>query len=210
MAGALLVGQRPAFAAGGPAFAAYLEEHRTNVQLGCLLFALAGPCFIWFLAHVTSLARAAGAEAGRAAAVAFGCGVAFVAMFLLDVTSLATATLRPADMRRTPELAAALQDFELLAMGMAAPLVSGALVALAWVALRHNAVWPAWVGWLGVFAAGAYSLRAGTLFTTDGPFAADGLAGLYVPVCALLGWMTISSGLLATRTRRVSASADSG
>lgn len=200
LAGALLGADRPPFATGGPEFAAYLQEHRTSVQLSCLLFALAGPCFIWFLSHVATLARAAGPEPARKASAAYGCGVAFTAMFLLDVTALAAATLRPANMARAPELAGALQDFELLAMAMAAPLVSGALVALALVTLRHRAVWPGWVGWLAALAAAVYAMRAATLFTTDGPFAADGAAGLYAPVSALLGWLTVSSVVLVRRS----------
>jgi hypothetical protein len=194
--GALLVGQRPSFAAGGADFAAYLDDHRTRVQLACLFFAAAAPCLVWFLATFSALAGTDAPGARGAAGVAYGCGVAFTAVFLVDVTALAVAALRPGNMAQIPELAAALQDFELLAMSLAAPLASGFLGAIAVLILRYRALSPTWVGSLAALASAAYALRLGTLFTTEGPFAADGLLGLYVPVGALLAWLLVSSGAL--------------
>ena len=46
----------------------------------------------------------------------------------------------------------------------------------------------------------ATALRIGTLFTTEGPFASDGLLGLYVPVGALGAWILVASGVLTVRT----------
>jgi hypothetical protein len=128
----------------------------------------------------------------------------FVALFLADVTSLAVSALRPENMAAAPELAAALRDFEWLAMGMAAFLVSGVLAAFAVLALRDRAIWPRWLGWLAAIAALAYALRVGTLFTTDGIFAADGVLGLWVPVIAAAGWILVGSVVLAVKVRRVS------
>lgn len=49
------------------------------------------------------------------------------------------------------------------------------LAAFAALALRDRALWPPWLGWLAAVAALGYALRVGTLFTTDGAFAADGV-----------------------------------
>jgi hypothetical protein len=130
--------------------------------------------------------------------------VIFIALFLADVTTLAVAALRPENMAADPELAVALRDFEFLAMGTAAPVAAAMLAAYAVVVLRDGAIWPQRVGWLAAVAASAYLLRVGTLFTTDGPFAADGALGLYVPVAALTGWIVIASVVLTLRLRRVS------
>ena len=54
-------------------------------------------------------------------------------------------------------------------------------------------------GVLAALAGGAYMLRVGTLFTTDGVFAADGLLGLWVPVAAAAGWILAGSVALAVR-----------
>jgi len=206
--GALVAGTPPDFDAPASEVAAYLREKRTQIQVGSAIQASWAPLFVWFLATVASLGRAAGPGARRAGAVAFGCGLAFIALFLADVTSLAVAALRPENMAAAPQLAAALHDFSWLAMGMAAFLASGVLAACALLALRHDALWPDWVGWLAAIAAPAYALRVGTLFTTDGPFAADGLLGLYVPVIAIASWLVVASVVLAVRVRRAAEPGD--
>jgi hypothetical protein len=39
------------------------------------------------------------------------------------------------------------------------------------------------------------------LFTTDGPFAADGLLGLYLPVNAIATWIVLATVVLTVRLR---------
>ena len=202
--GSLLTGGRPGFDPGGAEYAAYLEDERTRIQVGCAFLAAMAPFLVWFLATVASLTRAGGAGARRAGAVAYGCGLVFVALFLADVTSLAVSALRPENMVAAPQLTAALHDFEFVAMGMAAFLVSGVLAAFAVLALRDKAIWPEWLGRLAAIAALAYALRVGTLFTTEGAFAADGVLGLYVPVIAAAGWILVGSIVLALNVRGVS------
>ena len=202
LAGALVAGERPAFDASGREVAAYFAEERTRIQVAAALNAAWAPLFIWFLATVVSLTRDVGPGARRAGEVAFGCGLVFLALFLADVTALAVGALRPENMAADPELASALRDFEWLAMGMATFVTAGVFAALAVLVLCHRAIWPGWVGVLAAAAAAAYALRIGTLFTTEGVFAADGLLGLYVPVVAAAGWVTIASVVL---TRRLGA-----
>jgi hypothetical protein len=198
LAGSLVIGERPRFDAAGAEVARFLEERRSRIQSGSALLALAAPFLVWFLATVASLAGAAGEGARRAGSVAYGCGLVFLALFLADVTTLVVGALRPGT---SPELAVALRDFEFLAMGMAAPLGAGVLAACAVLVLRHGAVWPDWVGRLAAVAAVAYLLRVGTLFTTTGALAADGVLGLLVPVVALAGWILVASVVLVGRAR---------
>lgn len=199
VAASLVIGTPPDFDASGAEVAAHVDENDTRIQVGAAIHAAWAPLFVWFLATVSSIAGAAGPAAQRAGAVAFGCGLAFLALFLADVTALAVSALRPDNLLADPELAAALRDFEWLVMGMASFLVTGALAAFAVLSLRDNAVWPRWLGWLAVIAAAAYALRAGTLFTTDGAFAADGTLGLWVPVAAAAAWIALASAVLALR-----------
>jgi hypothetical protein len=198
---ALLVGERPAFDASGAEVAADLEADRTRIQLACAAFAATAPLFVWFLATVAGLARDRGPAARRAGAVAFGCGLIFITLFLADVTTLAVGALRPENMAANPELATALRDFELLAMGMAAFAVAATLATFAVLILRDGAIWPRWLGWLAAVAAPVYALRVGTLFTTDGAFAADGVLGIYLPVAAFASWTLIASVSLAISLR---------
>jgi hypothetical protein len=198
--GSAVIGERPRFDASGAEVAATLVERRTRIQVGSAFLAASAPFFVWFLATVASLTRDSRPGARRAGAVAYGCGLTFLALFLVDVTALAVSALRPESLVAAPQLAAVLRDFEWLAMGTAAFLAVGVLAAFAVLALRHKAIWPEWIGWLATLAAIAYSLRVGTLFTTEGAFAADGQLGLWLPLSAFATWTLIASGVLAFRT----------
>jgi hypothetical protein len=197
----LVIGTPPDFDATGAEVAAHVDENRTRIQIGAAIHAAWAPLLVWFLATVASLARAGGPGAERAGSVAYGCGLAFLALFLTDVTALAVSALRPENLATDPELASALRDFEWLAMGMASFLVSGTLAAFAVLALRDKQLWPEWVGWLAAVAAAVYALRVGTLFTTEGALAADGVLGLWVPVIAAASWIALASVILAARLR---------
>lgn len=197
VAAALVIGAPPDFDASGAEVAAHIERNSTRIQVGSAINAVSTPLFVWFLATVASLARAGGPGARRDGAVAFSCGTIFVALFLVDLTALAVSALRPENMAAAPELAAALRDFEWLAMGMAAPAVAAMLAAFAVLSLRDGVVWPRWLGRLAAIAALAYALRLGTLFTTEGAFAADGALGLWLPVFAVAAWITTASVVLA-------------
>ena len=147
--GALVIGDEPEFGAPARDVAAFFDENRDRIQRGAAIEAAWAPLFVWFLATVTSLAgRTGGAGARRAAGVAFACGSIFIALFLIDVTALAVAALRPENVAAAPELAVALRDISWLAQGMAAPLGSALLAAFAVMSLRDKVVWPAWLGWL--------------------------------------------------------------
>lgn len=199
--GSLIIGDRPGFDASGAEVAAHLDEERTRIQVGSAFLVAAAPFLVWFLATVASLTHAGAPGPRRAGALAYGCGVIFVALFLADVTSLAVGALRPENMAAAPEVAAALRDFEFLAMGTAAFAVATVLAAFAVLSLRDKAIWPEWLGWLAAIAAPAYALRVGTLFTTEGAFAADGLLGLWVPVIAFSAWTLVASVLLTLEIR---------
>jgi hypothetical protein len=173
---------------GGPpaAAVAYLDEKGDGIQLGAAFFAAAVAFLLWFLATVASLARASGSAPGRAGSVAFGCGVASVALFMADDAALVVGTLRPENMAAEPELAAALLDFSFVAIAMASFLTAAVFAAFGVIALRDRALWPPWLGWVALAAAGVCCLRIGTLFTTEGAFTAAGALGFYAPVAAFV------------------------
>jgi hypothetical protein len=178
-AGGLLVGERPAFDGSAADLSAYMSAHSTRIQVACALFAVAVPLLVWFLTEVARLAR-------RSGLLALACGGVFLTLFLADCTALAVSALR-----LDPQHVVALRDFELLAMGMAAPAAAAMLVALG-----STGVWPRVLSRLAYVAAALYALRLGTLFTTDGAFAADGLLGLRVPVVAITSWWLVASLML--------------
>src|SRR5918999_5828012 len=188
LVGGGIIGAPPDFDAPATEAAAYFEDEQGRIQLGSAFIAASAPFLVWFLATVTSLARAGGPGARRAAAVAYGCGLASLILFLSDVAALTVGALRPENMLAAPELAAALLDYSFLAIAMAAFLTAGVFAAFAVMVLRDRALWPDWLGWLAVLAALACTLRIGTLFTTEGAFTAGGGPGFLGPRIGFLGW----------------------
>ena len=199
--GAALTGGRPAFDAPASELAAYVAEHETEIRVGVAAFVLAVPSLLWFLATPLASLRDGSAQARRLALVAFACGLGFLTLFLADVTTMAVAALRPEALAAHPDRAVLLRDLELLLMGSAAPLVSTMLACFAALTLRGWGPWPRAIGWLALAAGAAYALRFGTLLTSEGPFAADGALGLYVPVGALLAWLLAAAAALGVRSR---------
>jgi len=197
LTGALVIGDRPDVSASGDELVAFAEANRSKIQVGAALNAAAVPFFICFLATVASLTGVGGRAVRQTGLWLFGSGLAFLTLFLADLTALAVSAMRPDDLASAPEVALVLLDFEFVAMGIASFTVVAMLTAAAILALRHGAVWPRWVGGLAVVAAALYALRAGTIFTTDGAFAADGVLGIYAPVGALVLWLVVASVVLA-------------
>ena len=100
--GSVIIGERPGFDAPAAEVAADFDEHRTRIQVGCAVLAALAPFLVWFLATIASLTRSDPPGARRAAAVAYGCGLIFVTLFLADVTALAVGALRPENMLAAP------------------------------------------------------------------------------------------------------------
>jgi hypothetical protein len=195
------IGSPPDFDAPAANAAAYFADERTRIQIGSAFIALSTVFLVWFLATVAALARAAGPGPGRAGAVAFGCGLVALTLFLSDVAALTVGALRPENMAAAPEVAAALLDYSFLAIAMASFLTAGVFAAFAVLALRDRALWPGWLGWLALVAALACSLRIGTLFTTEGAFTAGGALGFWAPVAAFVVCTATASLLLAFRAQ---------
>lgn len=202
LAGALVLGERPSFSSGGDEVVAFIEARRTQIQIAAALQATAVPFFICFLATVLSLTTRCGAATRQAGFWLFGCGLAFITLFLADLTALAVSALRPENAAAAPEVAVALRDFEWVAMGIAALSAATMLAAAALLILRHGVLWARWVGFLAAAVAILYALRMGTIFTTGGVFAADGLLGIWVPVGAILVWIVVAAASLARDLQR--------
>jgi hypothetical protein len=199
LVGGAIVGPPLDFDAPAAETAAYFDDEQGRIQLGSAFFAASAPFLVWFLTTVVSLARHSGPRARRTAAVAYGCGLASLILFLTDVTALTVGALRPENMLAAPELAAALHDVSFLAIAMAAFLTAGVFAAVAVLVLHDRALWPEWLGWLAIVAAIACALRIGTLFTTEGAFTAGGALGFWAPIVAFMGWTLIASVVLTIR-----------
>ena len=200
--GYLIAPTPPDIGASPDEIAAYFGEDRTGNHVAVGFIAASVPFFIWWLATIASLTRAGGPGTRRAGAVAYGCGIVAVTLFLADTTALAVGTLRPENMAASPELATALFDFSWLALGVGSLVFAGVFAAFAVLVLRDKALWPDWLGWAAVAVALLTALRLGSVFTTDGAFrTVEGAFGFWLPVGAFALWTLVASVALASSVR---------
>jgi Domain of unknown function (DUF4386) len=174
--------------------ASYFADDPNAIQVGSAFLAASALALLWFLATLTSVLRAA--EGGpRLASTAFGAGLLAIGVFLAGIAIFSVAALRPENMQASPELAQALYDFNAMGYAVSALVFGGFFVAVAVVTLRFGGL-PAWLGWLALVAALATVLRLGSLFTTDGPFAFDGVLGFWAGLVAFAAWTLAASIVL--------------
>jgi hypothetical protein len=155
--GSMLVGDVPAPDASGQEIATYLADsgaHTRNI-IGAYLWVIGALAFLWFLVRLRNDIRAAEGGAGSLSTLAFGAGVAFVAIWAVSAAAYAALPyaieLRAAPIT-DPELVRLL-----LATGRLSLLLgggfSGILVILAAVvAIFRTRVFPRWLAWVGIVA----------------------------------------------------------
>lgn len=152
---------------------------RAKVIIGSYLMVLAGVFFLWFLASLRVRLLAVEAAPSRLTSIAFGGGVAFVALLMASAAALMSVAadiafggekfVNPDAARYLPELA-----YPLL-------LIAGAFAAIALIdavsiLILRTGVLPRWIGWFGFVA--AIALLFGFLF---------------LPMVALLLWVLFVS-----------------
>ena len=152
---------------------------RAKVIIGSYLIVLSGVFFFWFLASLRVRLLAAEGVPGRLTSIAFGGGVAFVALMMASAAALMTVAadvsfggedfVSPEAARYLPEL-----GYPLL-------LIAGAFAAIAMIdaasiLIVRTGILPTWIGWFGFVA--AIVLLFGFLF---------------LPMVALLLWVLFVS-----------------
>jgi hypothetical protein len=171
--------------------ATYFADEQDGIQIGAAFLAASAVALLWFLATLTAVLRRA--EGGpRLSSTVFGAGVITIALFMADVTAFAVGAFRPENMQASPELAQALMDFSLLTLGVGSLVFAGFFLAIGVLSLRNKAL-PGWLGWTALVAAVLTAFRLGSIFTTDGVFAADGVLGFWAGVVAFAAWTLAAS-----------------
>ncbi len=150
------------------AVARFVAENRTAILAQSMLFLLSSAVFLWFVGTLRAFLRRGEGGSGRLSAVAFGAGVAWIALGMAAQAFQIGVALEPR---------ADLDPVHLWTMaavfGIANLPCAVMLAAVAVVALRHRAL-PGWLGWLSVLgAAGQLLLFCGTV-VRSGPLAPNG------------------------------------
>lgn len=193
--GTLVLPKPPDFDAPAAEVSAYFADEQSGIQVATAFYAAAGGLFLWFIGTLASALRQA--EGGpRLSSIAFGAGVASVAIFAVDLTMFAVASLRADQGVLGAEIQQALFDAGNLGFASGAFVFAALYAASGLVILRKGGPLPEWMGWLAMLTSILIALRVGALFSTDGAFAADGLFGYWVGIVSFLVWTAIASVML--------------
>jgi hypothetical protein len=171
---------------------AYFSDNRTALLAQSLLFVIGAGIFVWFLGSLRSfLARAEG-PTGRLSEVAFGAGVAYVAISLgaqAGQIGLAMASevapVQPALLGTTWAL------FTIASVPLAVMLAATAAVAF------RTKVFPAWLAWLSLAVAAAYLMLLCGIVVESGPLSPTGWV-TYAPY-PLYGLWLVSATVVMVR-----------
>lgn len=185
---AILTSGAPDAGSSNADIASYYADGGERGKLSGAGYALAfgGIFFLWFLGSLRTLLRRAEGEPARLSALAFGGGVAMIAMFFVGSALKAgpAGAFDYADnLRLDPELVKVLDSisFWLLSQGAMA---GGVMVGAASVLALRTRLLPRWFGWAGLVVAGLAFLAV-PLFL--------------VPIVLVAAWILVVSVLMLRR-----------
>jgi Domain of unknown function (DUF4386) len=155
--GSMLIGEVPAPDASTQEVASYVADsgnHTRNI-IGAYLWVIGALAFLWFLVRLRNDLRRAEGRMGSASAVAFGAGVAFVAVWLVAAALSAVVPwaieLRDAPLS-DPDLVTLLPATGRLLLLLGGGFAGVVVLLAASAAIFRTGVFPRWLAWLGVAA----------------------------------------------------------
>ena len=193
----------PAAASLSPAATAdFFRDHRDGILLGGSLFILAcGPLALWTAQLGLQLREIEGASPLMAIGQVLA-GVSIVVIIVIDASLWMGAAYRPG---ADGQIVQALNDAAWLGFLIAWPILSMQMLCAAVVTLhdrRDERLVPRWLSWASVVGAIALVTAGGPAFTHSGPFAFDGLLGMYVPVVIWGAWLDGHAWYMRKAVRR--------
>ncbi len=187
-----LVGGQPPGIADSAKFADYIGKNQTTLLTGAWLTALAGPCFLIWIAGVRSVLRKAGEDWEWAAALFFGTSIAAVATATVAGGIFAAAVV---DTTTRTEPAAVKGLFEAggLILGTVIWFLTALAAAVAAFVTTRTRVLPRWTAWVGYAAAVLNLITTGSIYGGGDPsgfYTATGFAGIVLGLLPFLIWIT--------------------
>jgi hypothetical protein len=191
---AIVIPKPPDVDSSAATFAAYYVDHQNAIRAGLTIVGVGIFFYLWFLGSLRSALAAAEGGAGRLTSIAYGAGLIVAAFFVVGLAAGETAAFRPDDV--DPGVTRAFNDFFVVIGAPAATAFTAFFAATALIGFRHAAL-PRWAAGLSALAAIGALPGIGTSLTTTGPFAGDGVLGLFVPVFTfVIGLVAISVALM--------------
>jgi Domain of unknown function (DUF4386) len=156
--GSMLIGDVPAPDAPAQEIASYLADssnHTRNI-IGAYLWVIGAFAFVWFLVRLRTDIRRAEGGTGSLSSLAFGAGVAFVAVWMVSAVVFAAVPfaigLRDAPIS-DPDVVRLLPATGRLLLVLGAGFAGLLVVLSTSVAIFRTGVFPRWLAWLGIVAA---------------------------------------------------------
>jgi hypothetical protein len=141
-------GALPAADAATRTIADFFSTNHQRIMVAMFIRLFAGFAFIWFLGTLRSALSRAEGETGRLSAVAFGAGLIVLSSSATTTAALTAGAFR-ANEGVNPAIASTLVTAVSMFYVISAMGTSWLLIASFFVTLR-TAVFPMWVGWLGL------------------------------------------------------------
>lgn len=179
--------------------AAYFADNADALRAQSLLFVLGTGALLWFLGSLRGFLSEAEGGSARLSAVAFGAGVAWVALSLVAQAFQIGVAGTPGG--EVPPALITTMDASFIVAGLPLAVM---LVACAVVSLRTK-VFPAWLAWLSMAAAAAQVASLLGIVVQSGPLALDGWFTLYAPYPLLVVWLAVTSAVMVVRIGRPAA-----
>lgn len=176
---------------------AFLARYRAELLAQSVLFVLSAGAYFWFYGSLRAWLRRIEGGSGRVSAVAFGAGVAWVAMqMLLQVFQIAAVAGAasgpdPAGMVLFARVGWALSVVAYVPFAVV-------LAATAVVSLRHHA-FPIWMGWFSAALAGAHVIMFMGIAAPSGPLVPGGALTYALYGLALLWLISVTTAMVVVR-----------
>ncbi len=177
--------------AGAEAAPAFFADHLQAIRAQVMLNSIGLAFFLWFLGTLWSSLRSAERGNGRGSAIAASGALAGVALTLVGLILLGTATLTTSSEQAA--VVPTLYTAAAVATAFGGALFTIFYLGVAEVSIRYGGL-PSWLGYLAILAAVVSVFGFVTPYATTGVFnAANGAIGFYGHYAAFVIWVLLAS-----------------
>jgi hypothetical protein len=183
----------------------YYAHDRTAIRAGLIVAMFFSALLLPFYTQISSEMRKIEGPGPVLATIQLGGAVVLVTFFQIICLLWLEASFRP---ENSPQLIRAMNDYGWLVWTILIPTYMLQYIAMAvagFMDFRRDVLWPRWSCWVNLWVAvlGAGGILA--VFFKHGPFSWQGIMGIYIPLLAFAGGMTMTMVLMLQRDARLAA-----
>ena len=189
-------------------------DHATSIRIGMVLaiifVTLLFPYFTFISVQIGRIERSERGAPPVMAIMQFGAAVLLIVFFVLCSMLWITATFRA---ELEPSVTRMLSDLGWLSFVMIFPgyvLQLGCIGVASLMDRSADPIWPRWAGYLNLWVALGGAGGGIAVFFKSGPFAWNGVVGIYIPLGAFAIWLPVMTYLMVTWLKRQSTGTQVG